>query len=491
MEGGGTRKTEGGEQPGEAESVEGCLAVAPATPAPADGAGGGPEAPAGGGPNAPADGRADARADGRPDAPADGRADARADGRPDAHADGRPDAHADGRREAHAHAAAAWTPASGQVRGASEEEMPRVRLTRRQVVVFGVFVLVVVGFLYFVLPKLAGVGATVHHLEGGDKWWIAIGVVLEGLSFAGYVLLFRSVFVVAADPGAPAPARIGWRESYEVTMAGLVATRLFAAAGAGGVALTAWALRRSGMAPRLVASRMVAFMVLLYVIYAGSLLLDGLGLGTGLFPGGGSFAITIVPAIVAAILFALAGAMTLLPGDLERRLGAWAEGAGRFSHWVARASAAPALAAGGVRTAIELIRSRDAGLLGAPAWWGFDIAVLWGMFHAFGSAPPFTVIWMAYFVGMLGNLLPLPGGLGGVEGGMIGAFAAFGVNFNLAVLAVLSYRAISFWLPTIPGAIAYFQLRRTVAHWRDEQRALPAGAAHAGCSGAAGALQGY
>ena len=82
--------------------------------------------------------------------------------------------------------------------------------------------------------------------------------------------------------------------------------------------------------------------------------------------------------------------------------------------------------------------------------------------------PPFTVIWMAYFVGTLGNLLPLPGGLGGVEGGMIGAFVAFGVDFNLAVVAVLSYRGISFWLPTLPGAIAYFQLRRTVARWRGD-----------------------
>jgi uncharacterized protein (TIRG00374 family) len=76
---------------------------------------------------------------------------------------------------------------------------------------------------------------------------------------------------------------------------------------------------------------------------------------------------------------------------------------------------------------------------------------------------------MAYFVGMLGNLLPLPGGLGGVEGGMIGAFAAFGVEFNLAVLAVLTYRGIAFWLPTVPGALAYLQLRRTVARWRAEE----------------------
>jgi uncharacterized membrane protein YbhN (UPF0104 family) len=252
-------------------------------------------------------------------------------------------------------------------------------------------------------------------------------------------------------------------------MAGLAATRLFAAAGAGGVALTAWALRRSGMEPRLVACRMVAFLVLLYVLYAGSLLLDGIGLGSGLFPGGGAFAITILPAILAGVLLAVAAGVAMLPGDVERRLERWAAGSGRLAHWLARAASVPALAASGVRTSIDLIRSRDPGLLGAVAWWGFDISVLWAMFHAFGSPPPFTVIWMAYFVGMFGNLLPLPGGLGGVEGGMIGAFAAFGVDFNLSVLAVLSYRGISFWLPTLPGGVAYFQLRRTVARWRGEQ----------------------
>ena len=343
-----------------------------------------------------------------------------------------------------------------------EEQMPRVPVTRRSAIAFGLFVLSAVAFLYFVLPKLAGLSSTAHRIERGDTWWIMIGVLLEICSFGGYVVLFRAVFVRGESP-------IGWRESYQITMAGLAATRLFAAAGAGGIALTAWALRRSGMEPRLVACRMVAFMVLLYVIYAAAVLLGGIGLGVGLFPGGGSFAITIVPAAVAGILFATVGAMALLPGDIERRLARWAVGSGRLAHWVARAATVPALAASGVRTAIELIRSRDVGLLGGLAWWGFDISVLWACFHAFGSAPPFTVILMAYFIGMVGNLLPLPGGLGGVEGGMIGALAAFGVGLDQAVLAVLSYRAISFWLPTIPGAIAYFQLRRTVARWRVEQ----------------------
>jgi uncharacterized membrane protein YbhN (UPF0104 family) len=346
----------------------------------------------------------------------------------------------------------------------AEEQMPRVPVTRRSAVAFGLFVLSAVAFLYFVLPKLAGFSSTAHRIERGDTWWIAIGVLFEICSFGGYVVLFRAVFVRPPSP-------IGWRESYQITMAGLAATRLFAAAGAGGIALTAWALRRSGMEPRLVACRMVAFMVLLYVIYAGAVLLDGIGLGTGILPGEGSFALTIVPAVVAALLFAAAGAMALLPGDIERRLARWASGSGRLEHWLARAVTVPALAASGVRTAIELIRSRNPGLLGAPAWWGFDICVLWACFHAFGSAPPFTVILMAYFLGMVGNLLPLPGGLGGVEGGMIGAFAAFGVNLDQAVLAVLAYRAISFWLPTVPGAVAYFQLRKTVARWRSEQAA--------------------
>jgi len=346
--------------------------------------------------------------------------------------------------------------------GSGDEQMPRVPVTRRSAIAFGVFVLSAVAFLYFVLPKLAGFSSTAHRIETGDTWWIAIGVLLEICSFAGYVVLFRAVFVRDPSP-------IGWSESYQITMAGLAATRLFAAAGAGGIALTAWALRRSGMEARLVACRMVAFMVLLYVVYAGAVLLDGIGMGTGLLPGEGSFALTIVPAVVASLLFTLAGAMALLPGDIERRLARWAAGSGRLEHWLASAVTVPALAASGVRTAIELVRERDPGLLGAPAWWGFDICVLWACFHAFGSAPPFTVILMAYFLGMVGNLLPLPGGLGGVEGGMIGAFAAFGVNLDQAVLAVLAYRAISFWLPTVPGAIAYFQLRRTVARWRSEQ----------------------
>ena len=341
----------------------------------------------------------------------------------------------------------------------TREDMPRVRLTRGRLLASTVFVVSAVAFLYFVLPKLLGLQETWNRITQGNLWWLGLGLVLELCSFFGYVALFRAVFVRGKS-------RIGWRESYEITMAGLAATRLFASAGAGGIALTAWALRRSGMEARVVACRMIAFLALLYGVYMATLLVDGLGLYFGVFPGPAPFAITVIPAIFGGSVIAIFLAVSLLPGDFDRLVARWTSGGRWLGRLARRIAAVPATAAMGVRTAIALVRARDPALLGAIGWWGFDIAVLWACFHAFGSVPPKAVIVMAYFVGMVGNTLPLPGGIGGVDGGMIGAFSAFGVPVEASVVAVLAYRGIAFWLPTVPGGVAYLQLRRTVHRWR-------------------------
>ena len=338
------------------------------------------------------------------------------------------------------------------------EQMPRVVVTRGRVIASLVFVVGIVAFLYLGLPKLVGFGASVKRLREGNAWWLAGAALLEVLSFCGYIALFRAVFVHRSS-------RIGWNASYQITMAGLAATRLFAAAGAGGIALTAWALRRSGMERRLVASRMVTFMALLYGVYMSALVIDGVGLYFHLWPGPAPFAITIIPAIFGAGVIAVFLSMALLPRDFDRLMAARGRGDGLLSRGARRLATVPSAAATGVRTAIALARAREPGLLGAVGWWGFDIATLWACFHAFGYAPYASVIVMAYFVGWIANALPLPGGIGGVEGGMIGAFTAFGVNVQAAVVAVLAYRAFSFWLPTLPGGVAYLQLRRTVRGW--------------------------
>ena len=354
----------------------------------------------------------------------------------------------------------------------ADEEMPAARLTRRHWLLFGLFVVSAICFLYFVLPQIAGLQDTWNRINNGDPYWLAVAAALECLSFGGYIILFRTVFVRG-------DSQIDWRESYQITMAGLAATRLFAAAGAGGIALTAWAVRRSGLSRRIVACRMVAFMSILYAVFMGAIVIFGIGLYTGIFHGGGSVAITIVPAILGACAIALFLAVSLVPTDFERLVARWGRGHRRMKlvSLAQRLATVPASLSSGVRTAIDLVRERHWGMLGAIAWWAFDISVLWACFHAFGDeTPSIAVIVMGYYLGQVANVLPLPGGIGGVEGGMIGAFIAFDVPGGLAVVAVLTYRAFSFWLPTIPGAIAYLQLRRTVARWKVERAAARAAA---------------
>jgi uncharacterized protein (TIRG00374 family) len=358
----------------------------------------------------------------------------------------------------------AWTavsPGSLERHGDShhEEDMPRVSITRRGAVAFALFALVAIAFLYFVLPQLSGIKDTWNRLNDGDPWWLAVAGVAEVISIIAYIAIFQGVHV-------PPGSRITYRESYQITMASLVATRLFAAGGAGGVALTAWALRRSGMPPREVAQRMIAFLVLLYGVYMAAMVVCGFGLAFGLFPGADPFALTIVPAIFGLVVIVLSLAIALVPEDLGRRLGGASSRGRAITRLARRLARGPASLSAGVRFAIDKLRHPDWALLGTVGWWAFNIAVLYASFRAFGSAPPLAVLVQAYFVGMLANLLPLPGGIGGVDGGMIGALVAFGVSGSLALVAVLVYRLFAFWLPTIPGTVAYFQLRRTVSRWR-------------------------
>jgi uncharacterized protein (TIRG00374 family) len=340
--------------------------------------------------------------------------------------------------------------------------MPRVQVTRRQALLFGVFVITALAFLYFVLPQLGVVKHTLDRLNGGDVWWIAVALALELLSIVSYVVLFQAVHV---PPGSP----ITLRESYLITMAGLAATRLFAAGGAGGVAVTAWALRRSGMIRREVAQRMIAFLVLTYGVYMVAMIVCGVGLYTGIFPGRHPFAITIGPAIVGAVAIGVALAVAFVPVDLEGRLDSVARSERLPARWLRRLAAGPASVSSGIRFAWQKLSRPELALLGTLGWWGFNVAVLYASFRIFGQAPPIAVLIQAYFVGLLANLLPLPGGIGGVDGGMIGALAAFGVSVGLAVPAVLVYRLFAFWLPTVPGVIAYFQLRRRVVRWQRDR----------------------
>lgn len=331
----------------------------------------------------------------------------------------------------------------------------------RRTLVFGVaFIVIVLAFLYGVLPQLPGLQASLDKVRSeGDRTWLFVAFCMELLSYASYIWLFRAVFIDQIPV-------IGWIGSYRISMAGVAATRLFGAAGAGGVALTFWAVRKAGMGKRQSVSYLVAFYVVLYAIFMIALVVDGILLRTGLIPGAAPFGVTVVPAIFGGLVILVFLLALAVPGNLERLAAHWSSGRGRGAALARRAAAVPALIGQGTRVAIRLMHDRDVGLLGALGWWAFDIATLWACFKAFGLAPELGVLVMGYFVGMIANIIPTPGGVGAVEGGMIGTYAAFGVGIGYATAAVLAYRVFAFLMPTIPGVIAFIRLRGTVAVWQ-------------------------
>jgi uncharacterized protein (TIRG00374 family) len=340
-----------------------------------------------------------------------------------------------------------------------------LELNRRSVLGLGVFLLLSIAALYFLLPQIAGLQDTWHRIENGSPWWIGVALLFGVGMFAGYVAMFRGIFVRAGS------TRIDWQASYQITLAGLAASRIFAAGGAGGLVLMAWALRRSGMRKRFVADKTLTFLILTYLPYMAALMICGVGLRLGIFNGEAPFGLTVVPAIIAFIITAIGVSTVVVPPDLQRRLDGFARRYGKFGRLTQRLANLPASVSAGMRDALRHLRHPDPALAGAVLFWAFQVAVLWASFRAFGDAPPLAVLTQAFFVGMFGNLLPMPGGVGGVEGGMIAALAGFGVDAGQAVVAVLLFRAVTFWLPLIPGVIAYFQLRKTIERWRQEDAA--------------------
>jgi uncharacterized protein (TIRG00374 family) len=265
--------------------------------------------------------------------------------------------------------------------------------------------------------------------------------------------------------------RFTWGETYEINMAGVAASLLFSAGGAGGVALTYWALRKAGMSRRDSARRMVAFISLHYAFYPLALIVFGLLLRTGVLNGDHSVELTIIPAAIAGLLLVVGALVTLIPADLEARLMPHAHGdhTRSFVEWASRV---PVTLGEGFRFALSLFtHPRKGGLavLGAAGFWAFNIGVLWASFHALGIQVPFAVVVQGFFLGMVANLFPLaPAGVGAVDAGMIGAFVLFGLPEETVFPAILIFRLISFWMPIPPGVVAFFQLRKTVRNWEEE-----------------------
>ena len=330
-----------------------------------------------------------------------------------------------------------------------------------------VVALLVVG-IYLLFPSLVGLEDAIGKIGDAKIGWVLVAVVFGVAMFGTYITLFRGV--VGGDE-----LPLTWGEAYEINMAALAASRLFSAGGAGGIALTYWALRKAGMDARRSTQRMVVFLALQYTFYPLVIIVCGVLLRTGVLSGKSSIELTIIPAAIAGILVGLGVLVALIPADLERRIAKWSQGHRRAA-LARRLARGPEAAADGIRSAYDLMRHPSHGapaVLGAAGFWATQIAILWASFRSVNVSVPLGVLVMGFFLGMVANLIPfVPGGVGAVDAGLIGAFVLFGLPKEACFAAVLIYRLVAFWMPLLPGVVAFFQLRGTVHRWEEDGRPI-------------------
>jgi uncharacterized membrane protein YbhN (UPF0104 family) len=305
-----------------------------------------------------------------------------------------------------------------------------------------------------------GLGAAREALVDADPAWLALATVLEGLSFVSYIVMFGPIFC----------AGLRWRRSWQIGGSELAMGSIVPASGAAGLALGAWVLHRGGMDGERIARRSVAFFLIKSGVNFLAVVVVGAVMALGLAGPDLSLWLTAVPAVLSGLALALVVALPRLgPGEAP------GPDASRGRRWL---SATRRAMIDGVGEGLKILRSGNLQVIaGAIGYWAFDNAVLWATLHAVGLTPPLTVVLMGYLIGQLGGLLPIPGGIGGIDGGLIGTLIVYGVPAAGTAAAVLAYRLILFWLPLIVGGVAFWSLRRDMPGGNELASCAPAFAA--------------
>jgi uncharacterized protein (TIRG00374 family) len=297
-----------------------------------------------------------------------------------------------------------------------------------------------------------GAGA---RLQDADAGWLVAAVALEAIALVGYVALFHAAF-------SRRPYTLRVKRSAEIALGELAGFTLVPA-GAGGPAVRLWALRGGGMPWFDIGVRSVVYAVLFNLPYLVAALVFGLGVVSGVLPGSAPTAAALAPIGVIVLTVAI------VLGVLAARRAQWLEGPVR---WKRITREVLDIVPDGLR-ALPSYARRPLGPLGALAYWAGDCAVLWATFQACGGSPALAVIVLAYMLGQLGNLLPLPGGIGGVEPLMLGIFVASGVDAGVAGAAIVCYRAIALGMQSLTGLASVAMLIPAVRHERAARVAAP------------------
>lgn len=320
----------------------------------------------------------------------------------------------------------------------SQTQEPDDKATRRRLrnglISLAILVIIVVGLL----ASVSGLKTVAHAIVHMSPVWLAVALGLEVLSCASYALAFLQVF-------SRAPLRFGAR----VALAELAFGAAVPVGGAGSVAVGAWLMVERGRDLKTVSERSAALFLITSAINVFTLIAAGAALFFGVIPGPRNPLLGALPAAVGVVVLAFFLALPKLT-----------------------ARAAAARSQGKLRTlldsttqSVDLTRGilfhADWRIVGAVGYLWFDISVLAACFAGIGHVPPLAAIVLAYQIAYLSAVIPVPGGIGVVDGSFVGVLVLYGVDARSAAAATLVYRGISLWIPAIWGTVAYIVLRRT------------------------------
>ena len=268
--------------------------------------------------------------------------------------------------------------------------------------------------------------------------WLVLGVALELASCLGYVAAVR---LVLNQGPAREVRRLAWAE--------MAFGAVVPVGGAGSLAIGAWAMRAWGIPWSRIANRSAAIFLLTSGVNVLVLGLAGVAILAGVGSAGIGFLGGLIPAVVGFGAIAAFLALPRLSVTRNTRLARW------------------------VHDTERIVFTRNWRLIGTVGYLLFDIAVLWACLKAVGVHPSITALVLGYQIGYLANLIPIPGGIGALEGGLVAALLLYGLPAAPTAAAVVLYHAIALWLPTLGGTYGFARLRAAVAERRPRLEALP------------------
>jgi uncharacterized membrane protein YbhN (UPF0104 family) len=295
------------------------------------------------------------------------------------------------------------------------------------------FAAAAVGGVVLLVGKVTSYGRLSESLSGATWSWLAVSGLGLAVAYSGYVLGYRALARVDDGP------RLGYR-----TAARVVATSIgaFAVSSAGGPAIEYWSLHRAGASRNDAITRVIALNALKFFVLSAAAAIASLfvlaGAGSGISPAYTLPWLVGVPVLSLLAVWLSARRPTRRAG-LRNAIGALAY----------------------VRHLLGRPRAHAGGVVAFPLYWAGQVLALYGGVRAFGGAPGPAGIVLAFSVGYVATALPLPaGGSGGVEASMSYALSAVGVALAPALLGVVAYRVVTFWLPLLPVVAILPSVRR-------------------------------